>query len=68
MVARFHVPGDEGPRHHEPDPSRDLNDKSESEGGLVGHFGIVSGIREPLLHHETGHVLHDERGCDVEQV
>ena len=59
---------EETPRHHEPNPSRDLEDNVESESGLVGHFGIMSGLRDPLLHNEAGRILYREGGSDVKQV
>ena len=33
----------------------------ESEGRLIGDFGIVSILRRPMLKHDAGRILHNER-------
>jgi len=55
-------------RKREPDPRRDLEGETESKGCLIRDFGIVPRLRRPVLKHEAGRVLHNERCSDVEQI
>src|SRR5712664_4156429 len=55
-------------RKREPDPRRDLEGEIESKGCLIHDFGIVPRLRRPVLKHDAGRVLHNERCSDVEQI
>jgi hypothetical protein len=55
-------------RKHEPNPCHDLKREVESEGRLIGDFGIVSSLRRPMLKHDAGRVSHSEDRSNVEQI
>jgi hypothetical protein len=53
-------------RSDEPQECRSLQDEVEAERGLVGLFGIVTGLGRPLLDDEADGVLDRKGGTDMQ--